>query len=142
MTREPDAASRKESSEFLAVPTGDSKTIATSSPHVLPEKLLRCDCGTEVLGVSFYTWKEDPPDWFIEVYKMPGIRTLRWRLRTAANLLLGREVYIDAVSLDRPKVEQLMAFLAASIAEVEGVPAVTFQNTQTTWTITREPHAA
>ena len=85
--------------------------------RVLPESLWRCDCGTEVLGVSFYPWDGEPADWFIEIYKMPGIPRFGWRLKQIVNLLLGREVVIDAVSLDREKTERLVAFLIDSIAE-------------------------
>lgn len=88
-------------------------------PRQLPEKLWRCDCGSEVLGVSYYEWRDDPPDWFIEVYKLPARYSWRWRLKTIANLLLGREVVIDAVSLDRHKLDELLAFLNRSIKETE-----------------------
>jgi|SRR5215203_4498861 len=87
-------------------------------PRVLPEKLWRCDCGGEVLGVSFYTWGESPPDWFIEIYRLPGVSTFGWRARQAMNLLLGRTVYFDSISLDKGKVEELVAFLSESIDEV------------------------
>lgn len=107
---------------------------AATAPRELPEKLFRCECGAEVLGVSFYTWKDDPPDWFIEVYKMPGEPSWRWRFKQMWKLLRGHEITVDAVALDPPKVEKLMAFLAASIAEVEGVQSVTVGETIWTWT--------
>lgn len=90
-----------------------------SEPRVLPEKLWRCDCGSEILGVSFYTWREDPPDWFIEIYKMPCVGRFGWRFKKAMGLLIGREVVIDAVSLDREKASELLTFLQQSIAEVD-----------------------
>ncbi len=42
------------------------------------------------------------------------------RLKQAVNLLLGREVVIDAVSLDREKVDRLIAFLITSVAVASG----------------------
>lgn len=87
---------------------------------MLPEKLWRCDCGAEVFGVSFYTWRDDPPDWFIEVYALPGVHTFRWRLRQMANLLLGRDVVLDCAALDRHKVGELVDWLSACIEEAGG----------------------
>jgi hypothetical protein len=90
---------------------------AQTTPRVLPEKLWRCDCGGETLGVSFYTWGDGTDDWFIEVYKMPARYSWSWRWRNALNLLVGREVVVDAVSLDRFKAGELVEFLQASIFE-------------------------
>jgi hypothetical protein len=112
----------------------------TPSPRTLPEKLWRCECGAEALGVSFYTWDDQSGEWFIEVYKLGGVGHWRWRVRKAFDMLLGRDVYIESVALDPPKARELLAFLAASIAEAEGT--VSWQVGETTWTMTGEPHAA
>lgn len=91
-----------------------------AEPRILPEKLWKCDCGGHVLAVSFYTWKEDPPDWFIEIYEMPGRTSWRWRIRQALNILFDRDVVFDSVSLDRFKAAELVEFLTKSIEEVGG----------------------
>lgn len=80
------------------------------------EKMWRCECGNEGLGVSFYSWPDEPTEWFIEVYKLGGIGAWRWRVKNAVNMLLGRDVYIEAVALDPPKANELVAFLTESIA--------------------------
>lgn len=81
----------------------------------LNEKLWRCDCGSEAIGVSFYTWPEDESEWFIEVYKLGGIDHWRWRFKKAIAMLLGRDVYIEAVALNQEKTRDLVEFLTASI---------------------------
>jgi hypothetical protein len=111
----------------------------------LPEKIWRCDCGAEALGVSFYSWPDSTPtEWFIEVYKLGGVGHWRWRMRKAFAMLLGRDVYIDAVSLDRHKVAELLDFLNASIAEASKptpspITATTNSSTSFTFTGVAEP---
>ena len=108
-----------------------------SAARVLPEKVWRCECGCEALGVSFYTWApQSPAEWFIEVYKLGGVGSWKWRVRKALDMLLGRDVYIDAVALDPPKARELVGFLIESIAEAEGTQAVSWQIGETTWTMT------
>lgn len=119
-----------------------ASSAAKTEPRTLPEKIWRCECGAEALGVSFYTWRDDPPEWFIEVYKLGGIGSWGWRVRNALNMLLGRDVYIEAVALDPPKVRELLTFLADCIAEVEGTQAVSWQVGDTIWTMTGGPYAA
>lgn len=112
--------------------------------RILPEKLWRCDCGAEALGVSFYTWRDEPTEWFIEVYKMPARYAWSWRLRNALNLLIGREVVIDAVSLDAHKTHELVTFLEESIAEAtltKTEATLTGVNTSTTLTAGGMPDA-
>lgn len=85
----------------------------------LNEKVWRCECGSEAVGVSFYSWPDAGHDWFIEIYKLGGIGHWRWRLRNAVNMLLGRDVYIETVALDPPKVRELVSFLQAQIVAAE-----------------------
>jgi len=88
------------------------------SESKLNEKMWRCDCGAEALGVSFYDWPGEKAEWFIEVYKMGGVGHWRWRVQKALAMLLGREVYIEAVALDKDKTQELIEFLNANIASV------------------------
>lgn len=118
--------------------TTATQSSVSKAPRVIPEQLWRCDCGTEVLGVSFYTWREDPPDWFIEVYKMPGAGRFGWRFKKAMGLLIGREVVIDAVSLDKEKVAELISFLRLSIASVTEPTRGTFTDQPRTVTHTAD----
>lgn len=103
---------------------------------VYGDKLWRCDCGSEALGVSFYSSPHEHNEWFIEVYKIPARYSWRWRRKTIWDLLLGREVVIDAVSLDRQKVTELMAFLGEGIAEATPGDATYTGNSPTVSTLT------
>lgn len=83
----------------------------------------RCECQCSVLGVNFYApFKDSPAEWFIEVYKLPGIGAWRWRIKNAVNMLLGREVYIDCVVMDEPKARGFVEWIAVQVRAVGADP--------------------
>jgi hypothetical protein len=99
----------------------NDQPAATAPPRQVTREY-RCECGCSILGVSFYApFKDDPAEWFIEVYKLPG-SGWRWRLRNALNLILGREVVIDAVSMDEPKAREFVEWMARHVREVGAEP--------------------
>lgn len=81
----------------------------------LEEKIWRCDCGCGAVGVSFYRWPDDAHEWFIEVYKLGGVNDWRWRFKKAFSMMLGRDVYVESVSLDESKARELFSFLQDNI---------------------------
>lgn len=112
----PDSTDRRASAEQTV---GGNAAIAPRSES----EEWRCECSCSVLGVSFYApFKDDPAEWFIEVYKLPGIGAWRWRIKNALNLLLGREVYIDCVSMDEPKAREFVEWMAARVHTVGAEP--------------------
>ncbi len=97
-------------------------SAAATAPPRSESREFRCECSCSVLGVSFYApFKTDPAEWFIEVYKLPGAGW-RWRFKNALNLLLGREVVIDAVSMDEPKAREFVEWMARNVREVGAEP--------------------
>lgn len=85
------------------------------SPH--RKLLLPCTCAgcCAILAVDDWgdreAWPDDEDAWNFEFYSTRGPSSLRWRVKQAVALLLGREYFIDCIALDGHGLRKLREFI-------------------------------
>lgn len=82
---------------------------------------LPCGCvsNCNVLAVDRWQWDDESDgEWQFEVYTRAHSRSnLRWRLKTAWQVLRNRDHYLDALVFDDKEIQALRAFIDAKLPE-------------------------